>query len=203
MGLEHFIAGASSAREPEHHMVDFLEHKDWVHSLDSQANRLYIAEGRYRERSPESFKTISPNSARNMIGEIIHHPGLDDLPGINELRQSFNPETDTRFTRDLNVKTQGGAIVKARGAVGKQTGLMSFATNRDDPLRVNTVTHETAHKLLINAAQLGHVPLTIAHSWPMARLHVSVIRKMFGGKAASQLKEHYGNMGVDFGNSKI
>lgn len=204
MSLEHFAEGAQGAR----HVIKFMAHTAPVTGDDPQRGRLYRAENRFKFNEFESNPAtgLSTKSSKELLGEVVHHTALNDVPGIDELRKSFDPLRDATTVGKLTsvnpegVSTQiAGAVVPGHSEEGRNHVLLALEGRLGNRIARASVTHEASHLALLNATQLGHFPTSMAHNWPMARLHLNLVHKMFGLRSAQQLKDHYESLGVDFG----
>lgn len=192
MSIEHFIQGAGA---------------DHIHLLGesaplgrNQAKPLYKAERQWRQSGPDGGgKTISTRAARDLVGEAINHPGMDEVPGIAGLRAGYDPKRDVRFARSVSTKDAEGNLTPVGGLVNSATGGMALKVNPENQVRLGAVTHEAAHKILLSDKQFAGTD----HNWPMARLHVHIARQLLGGKHAYALKNYYEGQGVNFGKKII
>jgi hypothetical protein len=234
VSLEHFISGAATGGPRAYvHLLGHRASLTDIRSKPSQANRLYKAETGLREAIPENYRFISPNSARDFVGEAIFHPAMDEIPGIKELRTTFSPDHIT-FPNIIGEAVDGSGRVSAGrvnidGTMKLQPMSEQFLRyfNEKNPgklqemikanpmvdfrqmlnkVRLATVTHETSHLLLNNLSNDIRREVNgvkVGHEWPMARTHVHVVRRMLGREYAEGLKSHYEKLGVDFGNKSI
>lgn len=232
MSLEHFISGAATGGPRAYvHLLGHRASLTDIRSNPSQTERLYKAETGLRQAIPENYRFISPNSARDFVGEAIFHPAMDEIPGIKELRSTFNPSHVT-FPNIIGEGAQGRNVagrVSSDGTMKLQPMSEQFLRyfNEKNPgklqemikanetvdfrqmlnkVRLAIVTHETSHLLLNNLSndirrEVNGVK--VGHEWPMARTHVHVVRRMLGREYAEALKSHYEKLGVDFGNKSI
>lgn len=206
MGIEHFKEGLG----PEHlHLLGVSAPSGG----NEQAKRLYAAEYGGEARNgwtytdPNASKTISLNGARDLVGEAIFHPAMDSIPGIEGIRASYDPKKDVVFKKKLWVRDEegkkdfqvGGWVTDPRDPGRGGVIQINSKMLRDDPLRVGGITHEASHKLLMNDKQFDNE----GHSWPMARLHVHMVRQLLGKASANALKAHYEKNGVDFGGKGV
>jgi len=163
-------------------------------------------------------KVINRQGARDLVGEALFHPHMDEIPGIDKVRQTFGPDKVQFFKsgkdkRIVDAAVSSGKITEKQavklipptiqGAVSKPAEgdaqiflRTSEARNRPiQVLRVGTATHEISHALLHGAQFQG----AVGHHWPMARTHIHVVRALFGDKHARALKDYYDDLGVNFG----
>jgi len=207
MGLAHFAEGAG---EDHLHLLGVSAPRN----VNSEANRLYDAElgtwkngGRlpngWVQTDPEASKTISLNGARDLVGEAIHHPAMDVIPGIENVRANYNPKTDVVFTKRLNWKnsegkkeTTGAMVTDERSWAGKPNRLLINSKLVGPAMDVGGITHEASHMITHGLGTLGH-------NWAMARLHIHLARNVLGDASANALIEHYNKHGVDFGGKGI
>jgi hypothetical protein len=189
---------------------------------DQNINELYRAENELWVPNDEAArKTVSLKGARDLIGEAIHHPAMDEVPGIEFVRANYSPK-DVSFHKNLSknlydVHPYTGEISNITAATvqddpfhPERNNRMQFSTRIPMPRGVSNpgrnqvplafVTHETTHRLL-NDAQFGGYAAD--HEWPMARLHVHLVRNILGNKHANALRDYYDKLGVDYGNKKI
>lgn len=212
MSLEHFAAGAGSAV----HVVRFMGATGPVPTQEAltaqngvnkggQAPRLYRAERGWREADPERTSSMSLGGTRDFIGEAFNHPGLDEIPGIQKLRDNFDASAAVKFRKNITSRSPDGTTQEAAGAVHPETGTMYFTT--DPAIRTvskSTVLHEAAHRAILAAGQFGEVSnLKVNHEWPQARLHVAMVRNMLGTRHARALKDYYEHHGVNFGGRGV
>ena len=225
MSLEHFAEGANSGRLTP--IVTVLGHTAQVKEASrvpgpSQANRLYAAEGALAPFS-RLGKWISPSSAKELVEESVFHPAMDEIPGIDKVRQEFHPD-NVSFDRTFPDERISGATTHKghvhlvpispqllEGLTSKHPKIAkTFGTNTDlskamGNIGTGTVTHEATHLILNGLGndlrkQGGH---GIGHDWPMARTHVHLIRHLLSNRHADALKDFYTKRGVNFGNEKV
>jgi hypothetical protein len=179
--------------------VDLLGVNQPLDLANDQTSRVYLGEKGWVKGAPDGThaQTISAASTRDLAGEAIFHPAMDDVPGIEKVRASFDPAKNVKF---LNSETMAKAGLSPTwlGASGSN-GNLYF---RGDALpRVGTVTHEVAHRLTLSAED--ETGMRFKHQWPMARLHIHTVRTMLGDKHADALRGYYESAGADFGNKPI
>jgi hypothetical protein len=207
MSLEHFAQGAGESR----HVIKLLSHVEPVVSGDPQGKKVQAAENTFRIQQYQDNKQggLGVKSSKDLLGEIVHHSAMDEVPGIEELRRTFDPTRDATVAGTLiglgrNGEAPrnlgGGVIDKADRPDGRNHVVFSLEPKLDNLVPRSVITHEASHLALLNAQQLGHFPAQISHSWPMARLHLHLVHQMFGKPAANHLKYHYEKMGVNFGH---
>lgn len=192
MSLEHFADGAGEA-------VHMLGATKWV-SAESQKPRLYKAEGTWRQNLSGGGKTVSRQGARDLVGEAVFHPAMDDLPGIEGLRAGFSPEKNVKFFSDSYLVNHPTLPPSTQGFHANGVIALRRDPNNEPNTTTGIVTHETAH--LLGKQFFSENPLE-AHSWPMARLHIHVTRQLLGDRHAHALKRHYESLGVDYGGKAI
>lgn len=162
-----------------------------------------LAELRWANIDKKAGQIISERGAKDLVGETLHHPAMDEIHGIDDVRGSFNPETDVRVSNDLPSNRLGQV---ESGMWGKQT--MKLANRPDMPLQTSTVTHEVSHLLAhptlsdFQYAYPKHAN-SIGHNWAMARAHVHAVRAALGDEAAENLRSIYRAYGVGFGRRVI
>jgi len=225
MSIKHFAEGLG----PEHiHLLGVSKPIDL--SGIPQTQQLYRAEDRLRLQYPE-FAQQSPSrqTTRDLVGEIVHHSALDEVPGIENLRATFDPEKSVHFFFDPKVvglressigavkhNLRGGNVRASVLAPGPQSpdnpeyveqampspAMVLKASKRGQEL--STISHETSH-LVLNPKLFGMSADAgwHSHEWPQARLNIHIIRNMFGHQYADSLKNHYDSLGVDYGGKKI
>lgn len=193
MGLEHFAAGAGEA-------VHMLGRTKLV-GLTSQRNELYQAETKWRGDREGAGKTISTQGARDLVGETIFHPAMDELPGIENLRASFNAKKQVKFFSDAWAAAHPQLPEDAHGFT-TSAGLIGLRRIGDENnvTQMGTVTHEASHLLGRQFMVDNNLWKPAPHSWPMARLHVHVARQVLGNKHAAELRHYYQSHGVDYGD---
>ena len=225
MGLEHFAAGAGESahllRNPL--KVTMLGVTGNLHPRDDQRFISQLAEEYWGSQVPAASKTISEQGARDLVGEAIHHPNMDEIPGIESIRMGFNPTSHLQLSDELPEGVLGQV---ARRIDGQQT--MTLGHTPDYPLRTNIVTHELSHLLssptLYPAMQLAwnkhwenadkrgeihdedaadNLSDSVSHSWPHARAHIHAVRTALGNEAADVLRNIYRAHGVSFGKRNI
>jgi hypothetical protein len=225
MSIKHFAEGLG----PEHiHLLGVSKPVDL--SGIPQTQRLYKAEDRLRLQYPElAQQSPSRQTTRDLVGEIVHHPALDEVPGIENLRATFDPEKSVHFFFDPEIvglprNSLGAVKHHLRGETIKASVLGPGPQSPDSPeyvkqempspamvLRASrrgqelpTISHETSH-LVLNPKLFGtaRVGGTHSHEWTQARLNIHIIRNMFGDQYANSLKNHYDSLGVDYGGKTI
>jgi hypothetical protein len=211
MSLEHFAAGAGNAV----HVVRFMNAVGPVPTTEAlmgqggvnsggQAKLLYKAENAWRESNEKRNSSMGIQGARDFIGEAFNHPGLDDVPGIDNLRKTFDANKDVKFKRGLTSKNLDGTTSKIRGAVLHSGEMLLKLAPEANTVPMATALHEATHRAILAAGQFGDVPgLKMNHEWPHARLHVAMVRNMLGTMHARLLKEYYEDHGVNFGGRGV
>lgn len=206
MSIEHFAEGLG----PEHiHLLGVSK----PGGGNEQASRLYTAEYGDGARNGWTYtddnasKSISLSGARDLVGEAVFHPAMDEIPGIEGIRKSYDPKKDVVLRKKLWVRNAqgkkdfevGGWVTDPRDPGRGGVIQISSSMNKTDPLTVGGITHEASHKLLLNDKQFFNE----GHSWPMARLHIHMARQLLGNDSADALRAHYEKHGVDFGGKII
>lgn len=207
MGMEHFAEGAGA----DHlHLLGVSAPKN----ANSEMSRLYTAEYGtgapgsvgWVQTDPAASKTVSLGGARDLVGEAINHPALDEVPGIEQVRQNYNPKTDVVFNKKLRMRDArgrkkeliGGMVTDEQSWGGKPNRLLINPKVTGDKLQVGGLTHEATHMVLHGGQFKG-----AGHNWAMARLHVHLVRNLLGNDHANALLDHYEKQGVDFGGKSI
>ena len=221
MGLEHFETGSGEGRGPasEPITVSVLGKSgvilpkggpDW----QAAAKKLYGAEMEFRKRTPKEARLLSEDNTRELVHTAIHHPAMDDVPGIDELRKTFNASNPVH----LGIKDNLGYIGNSTGlgvVVPKErhvlNGIEDLPKNLMRLAKINntiypgitpdhpafnkinkfTATHETSHLLANQQFQ------ETAHQWPMARLHVHLVTTLFGKEHGNALKDWYSRYDIE------
>jgi len=231
MGLEHFATGSGEGRgsSSEPITISMLGRTgtvlpkspltgDVTKNIEFAAEKMYQAEFQFRSRIPKETRLLNEDNTRELVHTAIHHPAMDEVPGIDELRKTF----DASNTRHLGIKdnlgytlgddkdrnTLGIIVPKERhvlnGRVPLPKNLMRLArindtlypsVTPDHPAfgKINkiTTTHETSHLMV------GQQLYNVAHQWPMARLHLHLVNTLFGKKHGDALKDWYNRYDVD------
>jgi hypothetical protein len=186
-----------------HNRVSMLGVTGNIYPTRNQAALQSIADDYWGKDQPKAGQTISEQGAKDLIGETIHHPAMDAIPGIADIRRNFNPNTQVQLDDELP-KGIKGHLETLIG--GQQT--MRLGHTPEEPLRTNVVTHETAH--LLSHPTLEHIQWNnfdnanaVGHSWAMARTHIYAVRAALGNEAADALRSIYRAHGISFGRRNI
>ena len=163
---------------------------------NAEMNKMYEAEGAWYKSSPEAGKRISLSGARDFTGETLFHPAMDEIPGIEKVRSSFDPK-NVLFNKKLTIRNEDGTRGERIGGMSTGGAIMFNPKVTGTKVLMGHLTHEIAHHVLSD--QFGD----IGHNWAMARAHVHLVRNQLGNEAADQLVEHYKRNGVNFGGRII
>jgi hypothetical protein len=172
-------------------IVSAAGHTGYVPPRRDQSQRVYDGEWLWRHNYNPAGKTISPQGAKDLMGEIIHHKSLNNFPDIHHLRnpEMWNPESHVNF--DELQPGQGQAYTESTGHVNY------------DPrkLDVGTVTHETAHLSHMLGNQFYDTegtPGGFEHEWPFAASHLHIVHNTMGREASIPLKNAYRMWGAQW-----
>lgn len=229
---EHFEDAALKAKvpAPDPFSFEILGRKDTVNpGLENKTkNDLYVAERQYRrslisqvEKNGLDRYFAPEDRARELAHEAIHHPLMNDIPGIDELRKTFDASNPIhlKFKSSLDygqpnadrlsgfmapsshhalsdVEDLPKHLLRVRTITQDQVdaasrGLSENLIPQVGTVPVHTLNHEVSH-LLSSQMQQTH------HLWPMARTHVYLVNAMMGRDHAEALKRYYTKNGVDF-----
>lgn len=177
---EHFDAGIN-------HDLSLLGATGHVHAAGNQVSPLYIAEHAWQRNNAAAGQTISLGGARDLHEEVLFHPSMDSIPGIEDSRAAFKAGRIHQIPL-LHRLTGMRAITNRAG---------STLYDRTQPLRVGTVTHEAVHAALANATPEG-API-VGHGWGFARAHAYGAHHVLGGDAGEALANEYARQKVNFG----
>ena len=185
------------------HQVSMLGVTQQVHPKHDQSGWQAMSEAYWRDIDPAAGKTISEQGAKDLVGETLHHPAMDEVQGIGRLRNEFDPNAHVRLVDSLPNDALGHLESNIWGG-----HMMRLAHTSDIPLRAHVVTHETAHLLsnpALSPVQWANIGSAqgIGHSWAMARMHVLIARTALGDEAADNLRSIYRAHGVGFGRRNI
>jgi hypothetical protein len=83
---------------------------------------LYTAENHWghamMKDSQDYGQFLSPDNVRELVHETIHHPAMNDVPGIDELRARFNANDplhlDIKPSLDYIVNNIGGVVLSSK-----------------------------------------------------------------------------------------
>jgi hypothetical protein len=152
-------------------------------------------------------RDLSLSEARNLSRTIINHPAMDSIPGIDAIRKHFNPK-QISFHKQLN-KAMVGDGVTTRGmhyqefsAGNNGLNQLQFSSGYKPRhprgrVKLGVVTHEVAHYILNNS----EAPGPDDHHWPMARLHLHIIKNVLNHKESHHiLKSMYDYFKVNYGD---
>ena len=156
----------------------------------NQADRLYDAESFWKLKTEGPGKTISEQGAKDLLGEIVHHPALNEFPNMAYLRQHWTPDTHVTF----EYRPMGTAETESTGDINFTAG---------HKILVGTVTHEAAHLANLLGHQFqdheGVWGQGFEHEWPYANTHLHIAHNILGGKDVSvPLKNLYRMFGVQW-----
>lgn len=124
---EHFTRGTSEGRTRI--TEDLFGEKAGASIPRDPATQKIVTQGLYRAetawRGPGSQTTdtigssfVGPQTARDLVGEAFFHPSMDQVPGIEVLRQTFDPKKNMHFIgKDTPVQ---GTSPQAQRWIGKQ-----------------------------------------------------------------------------------
>jgi hypothetical protein len=174
-----------------------------IYPSRDQGFRQILAEDRWGKMDAKAGQTISERGAKDLVGETLHHSAMDEIPGVEYIRNNFNPETDVQLTAGLPNATLGQLESTFWG-----NHLMKLGNTSETPLRTHIVTHELSH--LLSHPVLSNLQYAdpknsnnIGHSWAMARAHIHATRTALGNEAADNLRSIYRAYGVGFGRKVI
>jgi hypothetical protein len=148
---------------------------------DPNKDAVYEAEHTWQGRNPDAGAELTSRQARLLSKQILNHPALDGVPGVDKARKSILAKVNIR-TRLI------GRL--APGTIGATNGLGMTLYSKDTPITAGTVTHETTHKILVKRG--GVEP----HGPEFSRLHSHVVNSVFGSAARSNLTAIYDRNGV-------
>jgi hypothetical protein len=228
MGLKHFTAGSGEGRGKLSKAIPVSmlgksgvvfppsrKTGDLTKGIEYAAEKLYGAERAFRKNVSPEEKYLSEDNTRELVHNAIHHPAMDEVPGIDDLRATF----DASNPNHLGIKDDLDYIKIGRDAEGIVFPKEWHGLNGDIDLPKNlmrlqrfgkripdlspehpgfdkvnkfTTTHETSHLL---ASQQFR---SVAHQWPMARLHVHLVTSLFGKKHGDALKDWYDRYSVEY-----
>ena len=174
-----------------------------IRPTQDQGGLQAMAERYWGQIDPTASKRISEQGAKDLVGETLHHPAMDEVHGIEHLRAEFDPHQHISIV-DYLPNTQLGHLESY------QSGghMMRLNDTPVSPLRTHVVTHEMAHLLShptlspIQWANYDHAS-NIGHSWAMARMHVHTVRAALGDEAADNLRSIYRAHGVGYGRRNV
>jgi len=148
---------------------------------DDNIGAVYGAELALQADHPDTLgKEIKPHEARRLSKHILNHSALDDIPGIDKARKSIATK--------ISVRT---------GIIDKLAPGMAAATNfhgttlysKKRPITVGTVSHETAHKILV------HGNPEAAHGPEFTALHEHIMKHVFNDRRGNARK-YYNEFGA-------
>jgi hypothetical protein len=148
---------------------------------DDNIDAVYGAELALQADHPNSFgKEIKPHQARRLSKHILNHPALDDIPGIDKARKSIATK--------ISVRT---------GIIDRLAPGMAAATNfhgttlysKKSPITVGTVSHETAHKILV------HGNPEAKHGPEFTALHEHIMTHVFNDRRG-KTRKYYNEFGA-------
>lgn len=147
---------------------------------DPNKPAVYAAEHNWQRGASNTGREITSRQARKLSRQIIKHPSLNDVPGIDKARKNL-----------LNrVSVRSGLIEKvAPGTVAATNGLGITLFNKSKPITVGTVTHEVAHKILANSPVEGH-------GEEFTQLHRKIVQNTVGRVAEMNLGAAYARHGA-------
>ena len=147
---------------------------------DPNKRAVYDAEHSWQRGSSNTGAELTSRQARKLSRQILNHPALNDVEGIDEARKSL-----------LNrVSVRSGLIEKvAPGTVAATNGLGITLFNKNKPITVGTVTHEVAHKILKKAPIEGH-------GEEFTQLHRKIVKNTVGRVAEMNLGAAYAKTGA-------
>lgn len=160
----------------------------------SQRQRVYRAEAAWKRGDAFGGQSISLQGARDLIGEILSHSSMDDLPGIREVRQRFDPSQIGfhPLSPSSGLPMVGrqwrpgimGLTDSATGHVGlRPMDFEDFEGNPVQELFLGTASHEASH--LVNSGQWLQNGVRVDHQWPYAAAHLQAIRNLDRSSARS------------------
>jgi hypothetical protein len=183
---------------------------------NSQANRLYRAEGRWAREVPASREDLGGiEHSQDYLHKLVHHPDMDRVPGINALRGAFMKKDWIYVRPDMarwrvfdgtggsatgamtGLEESGDFAGHSRIAIHPHAGDVTYDGIEYPSHSPSGVNHEAAHVILNYSPQFQ----SAAHGWPMARTHLHITQAMLGPEAAAQLARHYDENKVNYGGA--
>lgn len=148
---------------------------------DPNKPAVYAAEGEWQRVNPDAGAELTSRQARLLSKQILHHPALDGVPGVDKARKSL-------LTK-ISIRTN--LIEKlAPGTRAATNGLGVTLYSKKKPINAGVVTHETTHKIM---AHRGEDP---AHGPEFSELHSRVVNATLGPVARVNLNARYKRHGA-------
>lgn len=173
----------------------------------NDANSIASAELLWQKENPTASKELDRADAQGLAKSIVNHPSMDFIPGIEDIRANFDPK-QISFHKQLNKKDAErsnllGAHYSALTPTDGNINQLQFSTgykprHPQGRVKLGVVTHEVAHYLLENSS----APVPKDHDWPMARLHLHIIKSALSNpKAHNDLKRAYDDSMINYGET--
>ena len=172
----------------------------------NSAKDLYAAENHWFETHPTPSVKLDRAKAQNLAQSILNHPSMDSIPGIEDIRTNFDPKQISFHNRLSNSTASpefsvGGIHVNYGNALTGNMNQLQFSTgykprHPEGRIDLGALTHELSHYIVNNAP----ISAPSDHHWPMARLHLHILKNAFRGTGAYQrLKSAYDKFGINYG----
>jgi hypothetical protein len=143
---------------------------------DGNTSPLYTAENEWQRRNPTAGSEITAGQARKLSRQILNHPSLDGIPGVEQARKSLLTKVSLRT----------GLLGKiAPGTSAATNGFGVTLYNKANPITVGTVTHETTHKILVHRGDVA------PHGSEFSQLHSHIVNTTLGPTARVNLNAGY------------
>lgn len=143
---------------------------------DGNTGPLYNAENEWQRRNPKAGTEITAGQARKLSRQILNHPSLDGIPGVEQARKSLLAKVSLRT----------GLLGKiAPGTSAATNGFGVTLYDKHTPITVGTVTHETTHKIMVHRE--GEAP----HGSQFSQLHSHIVNAALGPTARVNLNANY------------
>lgn len=157
--------------------------------MTDQTQPIYKAERIWRGSTPSAGRSISPQAAYDLTGEIIHHPNANSIEGIQNVREAFTPEK-------FKLHTPGTEFELPQGLHAATTSEGHIIV-RPERLTPGIITHEASHLVTRLSSQFDeHLP---QHDAAFARQHVETAHAVLGRPAGRRLSLAYDQHGVELG----
>jgi hypothetical protein len=173
--------------------------------------RLYRAEALWKNTNPKAGQSISLGGAADLVGEIVHDPIHDGIPGIEDMRANFRKAKVIKsynpiINSDMAPKTLGKTEVRIpydkQGEFERNSqGVVNVRPKvifRPDRLTVGLATHEATHLVEGVGRLITETDPALSHNVMYARNHLRSVHAAVAEGAANELREHYENLGVPF-----
>jgi len=167
---------------------------------------VYDAEELWHKTSPLASRELDRLDAQGLAENIINHPSMDSIPGIEDIRANFKP-SQISFHKQLQNssanrfgRTLGSHYSQADSMIG-HINQLQFSTgvkprHPQGRIKLGVLTHELSHYILDNS----DTSVPGDHNWAMARLHLHILKNVLSSpRAYKDLKQAYDNHGVNYG----